>query len=122
MSAVASTHARSSLLEMRALCGVLAVVVLVDTLWVRAPGLGLLAVPFVVGAVGMRRGRVVPTVVIALFAALFVFVGANYATANGFNGPGGDLVFAYLGTPVAGVLLIVAIRRLLSGAPRTSMR
>jgi hypothetical protein len=122
MSAVASTHARTSLLEMRVLCGVLAIVVLVDALWVRAPGLALLALPYAIGAVGMRRGRVVPTVVIALFAALYVFVGANFAIASGFDAPGGDLVFAYLGTPVAALLLIVAIRRVLSGAPRTSMR
>jgi hypothetical protein len=85
----------------RALCGALAVIVIVDAVSVGAPGLALLAVPFVIGAYRFRRGNVLGTLAIGTFALLFAVLGINYAVSNGFDAGWGDLLFAYLGTPIA---------------------
>jgi hypothetical protein len=61
------------------------------------------------GAILMRRGRTAPMVVIALFAALFVFVGGTYAIGNGIHVGVGDFVFAYVGPPVALALVVMSV-------------
>ena len=93
-----------SLRQVRTLCAALAAVVVFDAAWVRAPGLALFAVPFLVGAFRVRRGTTIGMAVLMLFAVLYVVVGVNYAVANGISVNPGDFVFAYVGTPLALVL------------------
>lgn len=104
---------KSSIGEVRILCGALAAIVLVDAASVRAPGLALLAVPFLVGALSYRRGSGVATAVLALFAALYVLLGVAYAAGAGFDAGWGDLLFAYGGTPIAAVIVVLTGGRLL---------
>jgi hypothetical protein len=85
----------------RALCGALAVITIVDALSVGAPGLAVIAVPFVIGAFRFRRGNVPGTLALGACALLFAVLGINYAVGNGFDAGWGDLLFAYLGTPIA---------------------
>jgi hypothetical protein len=85
----------------RALCAVLAAVIVIDAISVGAGGLAIVAVPFIAGAVFFRQGRMPATVLLALCGAAFAVIGINYAVGNGFDAGWGDLLFAYLGTPVA---------------------
>lgn len=96
----------------RTLCGVIAAIVVVDAISVGAPGLALLAVPFIVGAVGLRRGSTLPMTGLLALSALYVLLGVNYAVANGFHAGWGDLLFAYAGTPAAAALGILAVQSL----------
>jgi len=96
----------------RVLAGLLAVVVIVDTIAVRAPGLGLLAVPFLVATFAFTRRRLIPTVLLILWSLFFVLIGAAFAASNGFDAGWGDLLFAYVGTPAAALLAFVLVRQL----------
>jgi hypothetical protein len=89
------------LVVLRGLCAAIAAIVIVDAISVGAPGLALLAIPFLLGAAALRRESVVPMVALALLSALCVVLGVNYAVANGFDAEWGDLLFAYGGTPIA---------------------
>lgn len=97
-----------SLGQVRTLCAALAAIVVFDAAWVRAPGLALFAVPFVVGALRVRRGTTIGMAVLMVFAVLYVVVGVNYAVANGISVNPGDFVFAYVGTPIAVALAVLA--------------
>ena len=90
----------------------LLIIVVVDAIAVGAPGLALLAVPFLIAAAALRRESTVPMVGLALVCALFVLIGVNYAVANGFDAGWGDLLFAYGGTPVALATGALAVMRL----------
>jgi hypothetical protein len=94
------------LAHMRMLCAALSAVILFDVAMVRAPGLALLAVPFIVGAARMTGGHRLWMAVLAGWSGLFVAIGVAYASANHFDAPAGDLVFAYAGTPLALALVV----------------
>ena len=96
----------------RVLAGLVAAVVIIDTITVRAPGLGLLAVPFVVAAFFFTRRRLIPTVLLLLWSLLFVLIGVAFVASNGFDAGWGDLLFAYVGTPAAALLTFVLVRQL----------
>jgi hypothetical protein len=111
MSVTVSAQWKSSTMELRLLCGVLAAVVAIDAAVVRAPGLGLLAVPFLVAAVAYR-GRKLGATVVAAFALLMAGAGGSFAVQTGFDAGWGDLLFAYVGTPVALLAAVMAVMRL----------
>ena len=96
----------------RALAALIAAIVIVDTIAVRAPGLGLLAVPFVVAAVSFPRRRVFLAALLLLWSLLFVAIGVAFVAANGFDAGWGDLLFAYVGTPASLALAVVLVRQL----------
>lgn len=98
----------------RALCGVIAAVVVVDALSVGAPGLALVAVPFVVAAMRFTHGTAMGSALVVVVSALYAVIGANYAVSNGLDGPLGDLLFAYVGTPLAVAAGAVALRQALA--------
>ncbi len=100
------------LVVLRGLCAAIAAIVIVDAISVGAPGLALLAVPFLIGAAALRRGSTVPMVALAVLSALYVVLGVNYAVANGFDAEWGDLLFAYGGTPIALAACALAVMRL----------
>lgn len=100
------------LVVLRGLCAAIAAIVVVDAIAVGAPGLALLAVPFLIGAAALRRESTVPMVALAVVSALYVVLGVNYAVANGFDAEWGDLLFAYGGTPVALAAAALAVVRL----------
>lgn len=114
MSVAFPVHHKSAITEMRVLCGVLAAIVVIDAASVRAPFLAMLALPFLAGAVAYRHGSGPATVALALFAALYVAVGAAYAAGTGLDAGWGDLLFAYAGTPVAAFLGVLAVRTLVA--------
>ena len=91
--------------------GIGAVVVL-DVLWVRAPFLILLGVPFMIAAWRYRGRHAVSKIALAVFSLLYVAVGVSYAVSNGLNAPAepgeaastinpGDFAVVYIGTPLA---------------------
>ena len=67
----------------RLLAGGIALIVVVDALSVQAPGLALVALPFVLTAGLYRRGGRAASSAVALASCLYVVVGVNYALANG---------------------------------------
>ncbi|MDQ3757299.1 MAG: hypothetical protein M3394_05585 [Actinomycetota bacterium] len=96
-----------SLGQVRTLCAALAAIVVFDAAWVQAPGLAMMAVPFLVAALRVRRGTTVGMAVLMVFAVLYAVVGVNYAIANGISVNPGDFAFAYVGTPVAVALAVL---------------
>lgn len=112
MSATVSLGGSRQVDSARTLSALIAAIVIVDTIVVQAPGLGLLAVPFVVAALAFRRRRVIPTVLLLLWATFFVFIGVAFAASNGFDAGWGDLLFAYVGTPASAALLVILARQL----------
>src|SRR4051812_3447464 len=67
----------------RALASAVAVTIIFDALWVRAPFLGILAVPFLVTAWRYREGRTPTRVALGLWCALYVLICVTYALSNG---------------------------------------
>jgi hypothetical protein len=98
---------------LRALCAAVGAIVIVDALAVQAPGLALLAVPFLIATVALRQAGRAWSAVLAVLSALFVAIGVNFAVANGFDAEWGDLLFAYVGTPLALAAGLLAALRLL---------
>lgn len=94
----------------RGIAAALAAIVVVDAVSVGAPGLALLAVPFAIAAWRFRAGTWWGTTLLGLWSALYVLIGANYAIANGVDAGWGDLLFAYVGTPLALALLVLTVR------------
>jgi hypothetical protein len=88
----------------------LAAIVIGDAIQVGAGFLGMVALPFIATAVLLRRGSLPASVAVILWNALFVFLGVNFAVANGFDAPGGDLLFAYVGSPMALANVVLMIR------------
>jgi hypothetical protein len=89
-----------------------ALIVVIDALSVGAPGLALIAVPFVIAAFRFKHGTVWGSALVALTCALYVLLGASYAIAHGADAPWGDLLFAYVGTPLAASALLLTVREL----------
>jgi hypothetical protein len=85
----------------RSLCAALAAVIVIDAVSVGAPGLGVVALPFVAGAVFFRHGKMPATILLAACGLGFAAIGIAYAASNGLDAGWGDLLFAYLGTPIA---------------------
>ena len=98
---------------LRALCAAVGVIVVVDALAVQAPGLALLAVPFLAAGLALRQAGRASSAAIAVLSALFVAIGLSFAASNGFDAGWGDLLFAYAGTPLALAAGLVAALRLL---------
>lgn len=98
----------------RALAGAVALIVLIDTATVLAPGLGLLAVPFIIAALRYKRGTWWGSALVFVWAALFVVIGVAFIAANGFDAGWGDLLFAWAGTPVALALAVSVVRHLVT--------
>jgi len=95
----------------RSLAAGLSLVVVVSAASVQAPGLALLALPFVVAAAAPPRRR--PALVLLWLAAmLFAGIGVAFVAAIGFEAGWSDLLFAYVGTPLAAALAVVLGRRL----------
>ena len=99
--------------HIRLLCAALTAVVLYDAAQVRAPGLALLAVPFLIGVASLARERHALMVLLGLWSSLYVVVGTAWMAGHGFgsDAPGADLLFAYVGTPLAVVLTAAAAVR-----------
>lgn len=95
----------------RLLAAGLSLVVVVSAAAVRAPGLALLAVPFVIGAAAPPHRRST-TVALWLAAMLFAGIGVAFVAATGFEAGWSDLLFAFVGTPLAAALSVVLGRRL----------
>jgi hypothetical protein len=101
----------------RGLAAAVASAVVFDAVWVRAPFLAVIAVPFVITAWRYREGRLSTRVAFGLWCALYVLIGVTFALSNGLHAPtepnttqetinAGDFVFVYLGTPIAAWLLV----------------
>lgn len=85
----------------RTFAAIIAVVVVIDAAWVGAGGLALLALPFIAIALLMRSGGTPATAGAMLANAFYAVIGLSFIAANGIDAPGGDLLFAYVGTPLA---------------------
>jgi len=114
MSSITETHATGPGLvqPLRLVSGVAAAAIIVDAISVRAPGLGLLAVPFLVAALGLRVGRTVTCIGLTLWALLYVAIGVNYAVGSGFDAPWGDIIGVYVGAACAAAVAGLSILRL----------
>ena len=111
MSMITHPYRLTSPVPLRWLCAMTGAIVVIDALAVRAPGLALLALPFLVAAAAMRRGSTIPMVGLTAASVLFVVVGVNFALSNGFDAGWGDLLFTYAGTPAAlGVGILAGLR------------
>ena len=97
---------------LRALCAAVGFLVVVDALAVQAPGLALLAVPFLVAAAALRRAGRMSSAAVVIISALFAAIGVNFAVSNGFDAHWADLLFAYAGTPLAVAAALLAAWRL----------
>lgn len=85
----------------RSFAGVIAAVVVIDAVWVQAGFLAILAVPFIAIALLMRSGGTPATAAAMLANLFYALIGLNFIAVNRFSAPGGDLLFAYVGTPLA---------------------
>ena len=106
-------HPTSQPKALRVLCAAVGAIVVIDALAVQAPGLALLAVPFLAAALALRQGGRAASAVLVIVSALYVVAGVNYAIANGFDAGWGDLLFAYAGTPIALLAGLLATIRVL---------
>jgi hypothetical protein len=117
MSQTSFAGSMSRVMMMRGLCGAIAAIVVVDAVSVGAPGLALLGVPFLIGAVWLRQARTMPSIGLAVWSLLYVVLGVSYAAGAGFDAGWGDLLFAYGGTPAAVLLMALIVQHLRSHAP-----
>jgi hypothetical protein len=96
----------------RLVAAAIALAVVIDVAWVRAPFLIILAVPFAVIAWRYRDRSVAGNVAVFAASVLYALLGITYIAANGLHAPAepgraaetigvGDFVFAYIGTPLA---------------------
>lgn len=109
--------------RMRQLAGAIALAVLFDAIVIEVPFIAFLGIPFAVAAWRFRRGRLLSSIALTLWCALYTLLGVMYAVNNGFHDPAeagrptqwinpGDFVFVYVGTPLAiwlGALLVARI-------------
>ena len=98
--------------RVRIAAAAVAAIVVVDAISVGAPNLAILAVPFAVIAIGLRKGHLVSLLLVLLWAALYVVLALNYAVAHRFDAPAGDLLFAYVGGSAAAVMLVTTAAHL----------
>jgi protein-S-isoprenylcysteine O-methyltransferase Ste14 len=94
----------------RGLSAGVAVIVIIDAMVVGAPGLALLAVPFVAAAVMFRDGHWPATIAMLVWSLFYVAIGVAYALNNGFDAEWADLLFAYAGTALAAALAWTLVR------------
>jgi hypothetical protein len=104
----------------RRIAAAIAACVALDVLWVRAPFLIIVAVPFAVVAWRYRGQHVVSAVGVIAVSALYAFLGISYAMSNGLHPAEpheaahlisvGDFAFVYIGTPLAVALAVLAVR------------
>ena len=90
--------------RVRVLCAAVAAIVVLDAASVGAPFLAFLAVPFLVAAIGLRKAHLVTLVLVGAWSLFYVVLAVNYAIANRFDAPVGDLFFAYVGGPLAAAI------------------
>ncbi len=98
--------------RIRVLSAGVAAIVLIDAASVGAPYLAILAVPFLVAAIGLRKAHLVSLVALFAWSALYVVVAVNYAVANGFDAPAGDLLFAYVGSVMAATIVVTTASKM----------
>jgi hypothetical protein len=107
----------------RRLAAAIAVVVVFDAVWVGAPFLVFMAVPFAVVAWRYRGRRVVSDVAVLVACAGYTVMGVTYMLTNGFDAPeeagqareaigAGDFAAVYIGTPLAVWLAVRTVRSL----------
>lgn len=102
--------AANNLVALRVICGVVGVIILIGAAVVRAPALGVLALPGIVAALALRQGRPLARAVVALWAALYVVISVNFAIGNGMDAIWSDLLGVYVGGPLAAVAVVLAVR------------
>jgi hypothetical protein len=88
-------------------------VVVFDVIWVRAPFLLTLGIPFVVASLRYRDRHATTRALLVAFCLLYVVLGVSFAASNGLRAPAepgevarstinpGDFAFVYIGTPLA---------------------
>ena len=99
----------------RVACAGIAALVILAAVAVKAPGLGIVALPFLVGAIAYRGRRAASTIVLLVFAALLLLINVNFIIANGFDAVWSDLLSVFGGTILAVVLAAALVRHLSSG-------
>lgn len=108
--AFGSTGHWSRSILIRGLCTAIAAAILVDAFAARAPGLAILAVPFVIAAAALSDGGLGASIAMAVLSAFFVAIGIAFVAAVGFDAEWGDLVLAYLGIPLVAVLVFALLK------------
>lgn len=113
-----TTDADRELHRTRLIAAAIGAVVVFDVVWVRAPFLLGLGLPFLVAAWRYRDGHRTTNVALALFCLLYVAVGLSFAASNGLHAPAepddvtrstinpGDFAAIYIGTPLAAWLAV----------------
>lgn len=87
-----------------------AVAIVVDAVAVAAPGLAILAAPFVAGMLLERRRPRAAVVTLAVGGLLWTGIAANYAAStDALDWAAGDVVGILVGGPAAAVTLVVAL-------------
>ena len=110
-----------SVRTIRQLAAVIAALVAFDVIWVKAPFLAFLGIPFVLVAWRYREGRTVTNVAIVGWCVLYTLIGISFALNNGLHpaepnelprliNPG-DFAEVYIGTPLAVWLATTVARR-----------
>jgi hypothetical protein len=102
--------------RIRGLCAAVAAVAALGALSVGAFGLMFVAMPFIVAAGLFRSGNMEARIAIAVCALVAAIIGINSAAADGFHAGWGDLLFAYLGTPLAIAIVVIEVRQYLREA------
>ena len=122
-TAVNSDQDAAQTATVRKLAAALAVTALIDVVWVKAPGLAMLAIPPAIAAWRYRRGRTLSTIALALWCVVVTLIGVTFMVSNGLHAPlepgqtrewinPGDFVGVYIGTPIAVWLGTVLVLRL----------
>ena len=98
-----------------------AAAVFIDAWSVGAPFLSFLGIPFLIGAIALRRLRGPGSIVLGLWSLFDVVIAANYALANGLDAEGGwaDLLGVYGGGACAAAIVALVVRSFLGGRPPT---
>ena len=109
----------------RAIAAAIGAVVVLDVVWVRAPFLLILGLPFIATAWRYRGRHLAANVGLILWCLVYVAVGVSFALSNGLQAPAepgdvtrsainvGDFAAVYIGTPLAGWLGVRAAKSLL---------
>ena len=98
-----------------------AAVVFIDAWSVGAPFLAFLGIPFLIGALALRRLRGPGSIALGLWSLFDVAIAANYAIANGFDAEGGwaDLLGVYVGGSCAAAIVVLVVRSFIGGRAPT---
>ncbi len=109
---VSAVEAEGSVPVLRSLSAATAAVIVVDAASVGAPGLGLMAVPFLVAALGLRTARRAACTALAIWGLIYAGICLAYIISHGFDAPWGDLVGVYVGLPLSAAVVGFSMLRL----------